>query len=215
MTINGQPWQAASHNTSLLPTVGNQPFWYAHHPSSWKLLQIGTGKKKKNVWIPQLTAIQLRAGVNGVRGQAPHLDTSLMRAQLANDGWTILDPAHHDYLRIYPCQGGGHLHLDKNIKLEVLAGHLIKDKSSVSGELEQWSLELVVSGQLRAPHEHFLRLLIQRQKKIIPRHLQNQHIPEVMEKLKAEKAILADMELALKQYKKDGLAVYNVGSSDE
>lgn len=214
MTITGQPWQATNTTSSLLPTMGNDPFWYAHHPSSWHLMTIGTGKKKRHVFVPSLASIQIKAGVNGVRGQSPNLDTSLLRASMTNDGWQILDPQRHDYMRVYPCRNGK-LHVDKNIGIEVLAGRVIMDKSSVAEALDEWCLELIRQGQINPPHEHFLKLIIQTQRKTIPRHLQNQHIPEVMEKLKAHKAKLAAMEKALADYKKNGLAVYDLGGSDE
>jgi hypothetical protein len=215
INITGQPWQNHSPQSNSLPVKGNHPFWYAVHPSNWVITYVGTGKQKRPVWIPAIRSLKLMAGTNGIRSINGQLDTSLFRANLMEKGWTILDPTKYDYMRVYPCQYGGSLHLDKNVKLDVLAGHLIRDTTEVYMAHCQMGINLILSGDIQPPHEHFLKLIIQAKKKVIPRHVQNQHIPELAAKYKALKDEVAEMEKALSLYQKQGIRVYEVKSNEQ
>lgn len=198
-----QPWQTTAQQQITLPTRNNNRFFYKHHPKNWEIYYFETeektGKKtetiQKPVWLPELHVHHETPGVNGTRGFTNNPDSGLARTRLVDKGWTIINPAQHDYLRKYPARKGSYW-ADKFTTLENIGGELVK--SYRHDLFAAWRLELMKNGVLQLPHKTFIqRQMIDVQRRI-ERHTRNQHIPEIAAKLKGLQDLHNDMKLALK-----------------
>jgi len=213
-TEYAQPWATEQKRTVRLPTRPNNRFFYKQHPRNWELWHFeieGTGAKKtrglKPIWLPMLQSHHETAGVNGTRGLKGNIDSSVSRTRLSDDGWHILRPEQHDYLRKYPCRNG-HYWSDKFTTLENLGGELVTTFDFDA--FAAWRLELMKNGVLPLPHQTFLKRSINLVSRRINRISRDQHIPEIAAKLKALQDLQQDMNTALLDVKKKGVKHYEL-----
>jgi hypothetical protein len=203
-----QPWQTTAKQQVTLPTRSNNRFFYKHHPKNWELYyfetEATTGKTtktvRKPVWLPELHVHHETPGVNGTRGFSNNPDSGLTRTRLVDKGWTIINPAQHDYLRKYPARRGSYW-ADKFTTLENIGGELVK--SYRHDLFADWRLELMQKGVLQLPHKTFIQRQMMDVQRRIERHTRNQHIPEIAAKLNGLQDLHKDMKLALQDLEKN------------
>ena len=205
-----QPWTATGRSpSSRLPTLSNPSFIYMHHPKNWELhiLTTKNGKKteKKPIWVPGLTRLKERPGVNNVRGTINRPDSSIARTNFRDKGFTILHPKDHDYLRIYPAQGGN-FHTLKWMKLETLAGELIQELNKK--EFLEWKISLVQEQIVKLPHKHILKKLRLEQLELIRIHQSKPHLPHAVEMSKESQEFLKQMDIATEAIDTEGIKYY-------
>ena len=209
LTSLGQPWQEKKTQESRLRCPGNARWFFAHYPKDWELVyfETKTGKSTKKIarFLPLLRTVKELAGVNGCRGSGGYVDSSLMRANMQESGWTILQPRDHDYLRIYPALTGSY-HSSRFVELEELAGDLIETFDHEQFNL--WRLSLMREGYISPPHPHILKKIILDQSRNMNRKARFQHIPEEATKLKDMAQKKRDMESAIADLKKSGAQSY-------
>jgi hypothetical protein len=97
----------------LLPASEACPRWFYSHSSTYAF------DMETRQFLPELNEQRIVAGVSGVReirngnGDVIGVDDNALRAGLLRSGATILDPADptlgpwRNYVRAYPCVGGG------------------------------------------------------------------------------------------------------------
>jgi hypothetical protein len=210
-----QPWQTTAKQQITLPTRSNNRFFYKHHPKNWELhyfeTEEKTGKKtetvRKPVWLPELHVHHETPGVNGTRGFSNNPDSGLARTRLVDKGWTIINPAQHDYLRKYPARKGSYW-ADKFTTLENIGGELVK--SYRHDLFAEWRKELMKNGVLQLPHKTFILRKMMDVQRRIERHTRNQHIPEIAAKLKGLQDLHNDMKLALKDLQENRIEHYEL-----
>ena len=206
-----QPWNQPSQPNVVLPTPPNQSFFMKHNPRLWDFEAIETtsGKKKttKWMWLPKIDTEYERAGVDGIRISGRTVDSSLRKAQLTRDGWNILEPSTHDYLRVYPCRGGK-FYENKWTTLENIAGQMISTFDRV--EFNHWRVTLMADGVLKLPHPNILRRIVIGQRRSIDRYVRQQHIPELAAKLKSIQKLVDDMNAAIEAITNEGVKVYEI-----
>ena len=205
-----QPWQTTAQQQITLPTRSNNRFFYKHHPKNWELHYFETqGKKpiRKPVWLPELHVHHETPGVNGTRGFTNTPDSGLARTRLVDKGWTIINPAQHDYLRKYPARKGSYW-ADKFTTLENIGGELVK--SYRHDLFAEWRLELMQKAVLQLPHKTFIQRQMMDVQRRIERHTRNQHIPEIAAKLKGLQDLHSDMKLALQDLEKNRIEHYEL-----
>ena len=203
-----QPWQTTAKQQVTLPTRSNNRFFYKHHPKNWELHYFETEEKtgkttktvRKAVWLPELHVHHETPGVNGTRGFSNNPDSGLTRTRLVDKGWTIINPAQHDYLRKYPARRGSYW-ADKFTTLENIGGELVK--SYRHDLFADWRLELMQKGVLQLPHKTFIQRQMMDVQRRIERHTRNQHIPEIAAKLNGLQDLHKDMKLALQDLEKN------------
>ena len=200
-----QPWQATTNNTkNRLKIKSNSMFFFMHHAKNWNCIRIKNGKKTKAIWLPALNKVPIKPGVNLMRGSVGNVNTGIARTHYQDKGFVILDPAKHDYCRVYPAIRGKY-HTTKFVKLEDLAGEIIVKKDTAS--FYKWLCSLVAENYIELPHEHMIKKIMHRQSELINRHVNKQHIPSsVAEKTPAEK-LYADMIEATEKLS-EGLKYY-------
>ena len=203
-----QPWQTTAKQQVTLPTRSNNRFFYKHHPKTWELhyfeTEETTGKTtetvRKPVWLPELHVHHETPGVNGTRGFSNNPDSGLTRTRLVDKGWTIINPAQHDYLRKYPARRGSYW-ADKFTTLENIGGELVK--SYRHDLFADWRLELMQKGVLQLPHKTFIQRQMMDVQRRIERHTRNQHIPEIAAKLNGLQDLHKDMKVAVQGLEKN------------
>jgi hypothetical protein len=213
-TNYAQPWMVEQNAAVVLPTRPNSRFFYKHHPRNWELWHFETAPKTtkkpavlRPVWLPKLRGHHETAGVNGSRSNGRTVDSSLARTKMIDIGWQIISPTDHDYLRRYPCRGGFY-YADKFTKLENLGGDLVT--SFDHDAFAEWRVELMKNGDIKLPHETFLKRQINLLSRRINRITRDQHIPEIAAKLKALQSMYDDMRTALEDVKKTGVGHYEL-----
>lgn len=219
-----QPWQQKAEQGVRLPTLKNYKFFYKHHPKNWELNYFykdeeevsGTGKNKTveivrkeyPVMLPSLSTQKEIAGVNGIehagRGQA---NSTIWKAKLFEQGWTIIEPSKVDYLRVYPCRNGNY-HATKFDKLENLGGMLVNTFDHEAYKL--FRLELVSSGIIRPIHPHIIKQRIIEIQRLCERKYQSQHIPQIAEQLNNLEKAKKDIGIFLERLERLGVDVYNL-----
>lgn len=205
-----QPWTASKRSaTARLPTLANPSFIYMHHPANWDLhiMEVQNGKKttKKPIWIPGLTRLKERPGVNNVRGTLNNPDSAISRTNFQDKGFIILHPRDHDYLRIYPAIDGVY-HTLKWMKLETLAGELIQELDKE--EFLKWKISLVKEGYINLPHKHILKKKLLEQKDLIRIHQSKPHLPHAVAMSKESQEFLDYMKTATEAVETQGLNYY-------
>ena len=201
-----QPWTSSTSNTNnRLKIKGNDMFFYAHHPRNWSCIEMPHGKKTKWLWLPKLNKVPEKAGVNLVRGNQGRTDSALAQTVLMPKGFTILYPSKHDYLRIYPAIRGK-FHTTKFVKLEQLAGDIIKTKDAAA--FNAWLQSLVAEGHIDVPHPHMLKKIMNMQTELINMHANKQYLPLAKEEMTNAEVILQGMHEATAGVKKEGKKYY-------
>jgi len=209
-TALGQPWQSAKVSNERLPRKTNSFFTYAHYPENWDLKEMtfkkGKGEVKKWVWLPYLHRIPFTAGVNGTVMNGKHLDPSVSKARLIEDGYTIIDSSKYNYIRVY--KGiGGKVYEEKFLKIKRLTRRKIDEKFD-HDEYDKFRLQLMLDGTIEPPHPIILEDKIQDIKKIRGRLGNRIHIPEIQNKIDTLTFQINAMTEALKEVEDKGLKHY-------
>ena len=203
-----QPWQQTAQQQVTLPVRANSRFFYKHHPKNWEIhyfeMEQKTGKKtevvKKPVWLPELSTHHETPGVNGTRGYTNNPDSGLARTRMQDNGWTIISPNVHDYLRKYPARNGSYW-ADRFTRLENIGGDLIT--SFNHEDYANFRLSLMRDGVLQLPHKTFLQRKMMDIQRRIERHTRNQHIPEIAARLRGLQDLHNDMKKATTDLQKN------------
>jgi len=219
-----QPWQQRAEQGVRLPTLKNHRFFYKHHPKNFELnyfikeeeVTTGTGKNKKveivkneyPVMLPSLSVQKEIPGVNGIeyvgKGKA---NSTIWKARLTEQGWTIIEPSKVDYLRVYPCRNGNY-HATKFDKLENLGGMLVNTFDFE--EYKLFRLELVLSGIIRPIHPHIMKQRIIEIQRLCERKYQSQHIPQIAEQLNNLEKAKKDIGIFLERLQRLGIDAYKL-----
>jgi len=210
-----QPWSTQATAQTRLPLKSNARYFLAHNPENWELRLFQTttstdeNKKRKQVPIllPMLSSIPEVAGVNGTKQVGKHIDSGLMRTQLQDHGWTILDAGKHDYMRIYPAQKGNY-HTSKWISFEKVGRRVIQ-KFDAEG-FDQWRLELMQKGAITPPHPQIAALKLIKMDRAMSRLERDQHIPEVSARLKSKQAQYKQIKAAIQRVEDKGVHAYAI-----
>lgn len=210
-----QPWSTQATAQTRLPLKSNARYFLAHNPENWELRLFETttstddSRKRKQVPIllPMLSSIPEVAGVNGTKQVGKHIDSGLMRTQLQDHGWTILDAGKHDYMRIYPAQKGNY-HTSKWISFEKVGRRVIQ-KFDADG-FDQWRLELMQKGVISPPHPEIAALKLIKMDRAMSRLERDQHIPEVSARLKSKQAQYKQIKAAIQRVEDKGVNAYAI-----
>lgn len=209
-----QPWEQKADVQTRIPKKANSRFFFAHNPENWELKMIEgysmaeDGKRKKNkipMLLPILSSIHEVAGVNGTRAVGSRIDSSIMRTNLLDQGWTILDPVQHDYLRVYPAHKGNY-HTSKWIRLEKIGRRVIEHFDADS--FDEWRISLMKSGSLPAPHPQIASLRLISMNRAMSRLERDQHIPEIANRLKTKQLDLKHTKAAISRIERLGKLAY-------
>lgn len=208
-----QPWTSAPQNATILPLRANSSFFLKHHPKNWEITEFKTKKRGKTpaktvfLWLPILHCHFETAGVEGCRGSGQNVDSSLSKARYMGDGWTILDPTQHDYLRVYPAVQGNYFS-DKWTEIENLAGEIVTTYDRDANNT--WRRELVYKGAIPLPHPQILKKIIHNHTRMIGNKTKFQHIPESKKKLDALYETNKQMKIAMDLVISDGVESYEL-----
>ena len=211
-----QPWESKTETQMRIPKAANARFFFAHNAENWELkifdgyTMTEDGKKKKTaipMLLPVLSSIGETPGVNGTRAIGNRIDSSIMRTNLLDKGWTILDPARHDYLRVYPAHKGNY-HTSKWIRLEQIGRRMIEHFDQEG--YDEWRRELITSGALNPPHPQIASLRLISMNRAMSRLERDQHIPEVATRLKTKQEELNLTKKAIERVDKLGAAAYEL-----
>ena len=210
-TSIAQPWAQQTNAAPRLPVSGNQPFFLKHNPKNWRLEPLtvpGKGKQKAKVvfvWLPHIANENERPGVNGIRLDGRTIDSTLRQSQLMKEGWTIILPHQVDYLRVYPARGGKY-YTTKFFKIEDIAGELI-----TTLDRQEWAkfrIQLIVDGVVKPPHPSLLERVRIRRARHIDRYVRQQHIPQLLSKMKSIQKEVDDMAAGIAEIKEKGIEYY-------
>lgn len=211
-----QPWEEKTDVQTRIPKKANPRFFFAHNPENWELkvfegyTMTDDGKKKKQsipMLLPILSSIGEVPGVNGTRAIGGRIDSSIMRTNMQDKGWTILDPARHDYLRVYPAHKGNY-HTSKWIRMEKVGRRVIEHFDADA--FDEWRRELVTSGAVNPPHPQIASLRLIAMNRAMSRLERDQHIPEVAGRLKAKQEELRLTKKAIERVEKYGGQAYEL-----
>jgi hypothetical protein len=148
-----------------------------------------------------------RAGVNGIRSNGRTVDSTNRQASLTRDGWTILLPSNHDYMRVYPCRGGKYYDSKFN-QLENIAGQMVTTFDREAFNL--WRLELLLNGTVKMPHPNILRRYVISKRRGFERYIRQQHIPELAARLEAMRQEADLMQKEIDAINAKGLEAYAI-----
>jgi hypothetical protein len=213
-TKYAQPWEQKTDVQTRIPKAANSRFFFAHNPENWELKIIegivmnDEGKKKKQkipMLLPVLSSIHEIPGVNGTRAVGSRIDSSIMRTNLLDQGWTMLDPVQHDYVRVYPAHKGNY-HTSKWIKLEKVGKRVIEHFDADGFDL--WRIELMKTGALNTPHPQIASIRLISMSRAMARLERDQHIPEVANRLKSKQIELKNTKSAIARVDKMGKLAY-------
>lgn len=208
-TINNlaHPWSNEVEQSKTLPLFRNSYFYYMHHPKNWELIYFPSdkSKSKKPMLIPCFSILNCTAGINNVRVRSSATDTNLAVTNLREQGFTILDPSKHDYLRVFPARNGKY-HADKFTSFEAIGESVIQeyDKNSFN----EWKRQLMIQQVLKVPHKHFVRFMLVDNQREIDKYTKNQHIPQLKHKLDVVTQYAQDVRLFMKKVEKMGSKAY-------
>jgi len=209
-----QPWEQKTEVQTRIPKKANSRFFFAHNPENWELKMIEgysmteEGKRKKQktpMLLPVLSSIHEVPGVNGTRAVGSRIDSSIMRTNLLDQGWTIIDPIKHDYIRVYPAHKGNY-HTSKWIRLEKVGRRVIEHFDADS--FDQWRIEIMKSGVLNPPHPQIAALRLISMNRAMSRLERDQHIPEIANRLKTKQTELKNTKAAIARVEKLGRLAY-------
>jgi hypothetical protein len=199
------PWSNVQSNKQKLKVKANSSFIYIHNPKNWELVNFKVDKKAVPRLLPKLGVLRLTPGVNLVRKNGNAINSSIAIANLEDRGFTIIDPNKFDYLRVYPCINGSRYE-DRFTVFEQLGGSLIT--SFNHEEFNEFRCQLMREGALDLPHEHFIKLMINENQKLIDKYSQLQHNPNHAALYKNAIQKDKDLKQAKQALKKDGVIVY-------
>ena len=107
----------------------NDPFYLTHHREQWELVETN-GKYE---FLPQFGKLIEMAGVNGVESVRGGVDSVMARAELQEQGITVL-PMEMGYLTRFPTKTGGWYYTLKWNSPKELAGRLLSKL-----DVESWN----------------------------------------------------------------------------
>lgn len=212
-----QPWAEAPQSKARLPVKANHPFFLMHHPKNWELYIFKhTPRKKKGedttpdpiitpLWLPKFTKLIERAGINNVQNMGRSVSSSYAQSIFIERGFDILQHRDHDYLRIYPAQGGKY-HTHKFVEMELIGGELLR--STKTEEMAIWKKTLVKEGAIDLPHIGIIRLIIKKMENAVTRMKKRVSSPANEEELHQEESRLKFAYLALENLKNNGVKAY-------
>lgn len=209
-----QPWEQKTEVQTRIPKKANSRFFFAHNPENWELKMVEgysmteEGKRKKQkipMLLPVLSSIHEVPGVNGTRAVGSRIDSSIMRTNLLDQGWTIIDPIKHDYIRVYPAHKGNY-HTSKWIRLEKVGRRVIEHFDADS--FDEWRIEIMKSGVLNPPHPQIAALRLISMNRAMSRLERDQHIPEIANRLKTKQTELKNTKAAIARVEKLGRLAY-------
>lgn len=211
-----QPWEQKTEVQTRIPKKANSRFFFAHNPENWELKMIEgysmteEGKRKKQktpMLLPVLSSIHEVPGVNGTRAVGSRIDSSIMRTNLLDQGWTIIDPIKHDYIRVYPAHKGNY-HTSKWIRLEKVGRRVIEHFDADS--FDEWRIEIMKNGVLNPPHPQIAALRLISMNRAMSRLERDQHIPEIANRLKTKQIELKNTKAAIARVEKLGGLAYEL-----
>lgn len=199
------PWSSVQTSQQKLPLKSNSSFIYAHNPKNWELVEIEIEKKSKMVLLPELSVLRLTAGVNLVRMNGKSINSNVAIANLESNGFTVINPNKYDYIRVYPCKNGNRYE-DAFTTFENLGGSIITEYDKKG--FNEFRCNLMREGVIGLPHEHFIKIMINQNQKLIDKYAQLQHNPnhEALYKKSIQKD--KDLKQVKQLLKKHGVAVY-------
>tara|TARA_B100001287_G_scaffold123317_1_gene103931 strand:+ start:1304 stop:1948 length:645 start_codon:yes stop_codon:yes gene_type:complete len=209
-TALGQPWQETKATSETLPRKTNSFFTYAHYPENWDLKEMtfkkGKGEVKKWIWLPYLHRIPFTAGVNGTVMNGKHLDTSVAKARLVEDGYTIISSSKYSYIKVY--KGiGGKVYEEKFLNIKRLTRRKVDEKFDHT-EYDKFRLQLMLDRTIEPPHPIILQDKIEDIKKIRGRLGNRVHIPEIQNKIDKLTSQIDAMTAALADVEDKGIKHY-------
>ena len=206
-----QPWEQKTQVQTRIPVAANSQFFYAHNPENWELKMFdSTDKKSKKqipVLLPVLSTMSETPGVNGTRAIGGNVDSTIMRTNLQNQGWTILNKKKHDYLTVYPAHKGNY-HTSKWLTMEKVGMRIIEHFDNAG--FDQWRLQLMQNGDLELPHPKIAELRLITMSRALSRLERDQHIPEVLARLKTKQTEYKNTKQAIERIKKLGKRAYEI-----
>ncbi len=199
------PWSSVQSNQQRLKIKANTSFMYIHSAKNWELVHMKINKKTSAVFLPKLAVLRLTPGINLVRKNGKSVNSNIAVANLKSQGFETIDPNKYDYLRVYPCLNGKRYE-DKFTTFEQLGGSLIR--SFDQNSYNEFRCQLMREEHLSLPHEHFIKIMINDNQKLIDKYAQLQHNPN--HEALYLKAVSKDKDLkqAKQALKKQGVQVY-------
>lgn len=211
-----QPWQSNPTKAPRLPIKANHSFFWMHHPKNWELhiFEIQPKRKKGEdvsdpklvpLWIPKLTKLIERPGINNVVHYGSQISSSYAQSNFIERGFDILQHNEHDYLRIYPAQGG-RFYTHKFVELELIGQELLRTTNREA--YAEWRKDLVKNGYLEIPHAGIIRLIIKKMDDGITMLKKKISSPAQQEELAQEEHKLTYAQIALDNLKTLGKKAY-------
>jgi hypothetical protein len=213
MNLNtlAHPWKANQVSSNVNPLRPNAHFIYMHHPKNWSVAYfdktIGKKSVKTALLLPELNPMYCQGGVNLIRTSGGQIDTMLSYAKMREEGFTILEPHKHDYLKVYPCKGGTHT-ADRWTNYEFIGKSVLSEHDSEG--YNEWRRQLILSGAISLPHKHFVRLMLVDMGRQYDKHSKAQHLPQAKEKMKTAQQLIDDVKEFLNLLSKQGKQVYEL-----
>ena len=186
--------QVQAHRTGF-SVQSNDPFYLTHHRDQWELVETN-GKFE---FLPQFGKLIEMAGVNGVESVRGGVDSVMARAELQEQGITVL-PMEMGYLTRFPTKTGGWYYTLKWNSPKEIAGRLLSKL-----DVEAWNnfrRELVASGVLDTIDPDLVEIMVHDLEREKDRLVPQQHIPERKLEMEAIDKKINDMRSALSKSKK-------------
>lgn len=163
-------------------------FLLVHYPTRWMCVP-STGE-----WLPQLAALRLEPGINGVD---KNLDDSLARARIARKGGVIIPEStapqgYASYVQAIDCEGGVY-HCTIWQTPRQIGDRVLPEIVDTEGYYT-WLRSLVANGVVPPPEPIVLETLVDQQKRKLESLAKDVHIDGVSDRVAAEKAYIAKME---------------------
>lgn len=159
----------------VLPRLANSPFFLMHHPENWELVF----ENKKVYWLPVLHKLTEAAGVNGVQETKSGPDASLAISRALRDGNKIL-PMELGYLTKYPAKNGSYFCI-KFSKPKTIGNRIISKLNTK--EYNDFRRMLIEKGFIDSMDEDLIDIYKTAQESRINRLYQDQHLPQIKEKI--------------------------------
>jgi len=142
--VEPKPKETSVSRANALPEKPNSEFIYGHRDEQWQLVEYkpmnkdGKRGKPEWKWLPRLSQIPIKRGVNGMTGDDDrYIDASSFTGRYRDTGGVLfkhgdkrLGP-HADYLCVVPCEKGGtagSFHLTKWERPVVLNGRVRQER---------------------------------------------------------------------------------------
>ena len=205
MNHYGHAWSNTVESNKVLRMPTRERFMYFHNPRNWELAEFKDGKKTFHLLIPKLNQLILEAGVNGVRAFGKQIDYNLAITELQQEGCVVLDPSRIDYMVSYDVLGGKHF-TDRFTIIEEIAGNVILSYDYEG--FNDFRRQLVASGIIDIPHEHFVKLMLKRNSSMMNRLSSKLHNPAAKARYDKAELFSKHVKQASDLIKKQGIKAY-------